>query len=86
MISKEQLKHIDADELLHHIELLEQVAQVEQIILKAYAEGLDKITVAFKHKFLNVILDELEKGEYAYKEERTSELDDGIDFYEVTIK
>lgn len=86
MISKEQLKHIDADALLQHIELLEHVTQVEQIILKAYAEGLDKITVIFKHKFSDVILEELDEGKYSYKDERISELDDGLDFYEVTIK
>lgn len=86
MISKEQLKHIDADALLYHIELLENVTQVEQIILKAYVDGLNKITVIFKHKFSDVILEKLDEGKYSYKDERISELDDGLDFYEVTIK
>ena len=86
MISKEQLKHIDADSLMHHIELLCDVARVEQMILEQYADGFEDATIVFTHKFSDIILDELEEGGYTYKAEQISELDSGIDFYKVTVK
>ena len=86
MISREQLKHIDADSLMRHIELLCDVARVEQMILEQYANGLEEAKIVFTHKFSDIILDELEEGGYTYKAEQISELDSGIDFYKVMVK
>lgn len=86
MISKEQLKHIDANALLYHIDLLYQIGRVEQMIMKSLADGLNEAMVVFEHKFSDVILEELDKGGYTYEASQISELNDGTDFYKVIIK
>lgn len=86
MISKEQLKHIDADALWQEKELHCDLARVEEMIIEQYANGLDEAVILFTHKFSDIILDKLEEGGYTYNAEQISKLDTGIDFYKVMLK